>query len=384
MQLSQAGGQFRVVLDARMLDAAQRRGIGRSLWSLYDEITRQRPDWQVVLVHRGLSGATLAAADRPNVRERRVQCAGDRWDLWGRLRLPLEAWRLGGHVLHAPANCGPELSTVPLVLTVHDVIPLEAGPGQKPDPNWGRLVASSARRARRILTPSRYSRNQLVERLAVESGKIVVCPWAADPSCRRVDDEALLADIRRRYSIHADRPYVLAFGAADPRKNTAGLIDAWWKIDPVRRRDWLLVLVGIQDSALPAFRTQVRQAGLEQDVVLGGFAAPEDVAGLISAAEVLAFPSLSEGFGLPVLEGFACGTAVLTSNTTSLPEVAGGAAELVDPYDTMAIADGLEQLLVDERLRGDLVTRGYRRATDFTWSASASTTCATLEAAHGQ
>ena len=111
MKTDGGGNEFRVVVDARSLDSVQPRGIGRSLQCLYREISRQRPQWRVELVHRGVTSRRVSEG-MSNAREHCVRCGGDRWDLWGRVRLPLEAWRLGGNVLHLPANVGPERSEI--------------------------------------------------------------------------------------------------------------------------------------------------------------------------------------------------------------------------------------------------------------------------------
>lgn len=371
--------QLRIILDARTLDSQQWRGIGRSLFRLYCHVALLRPQWQVVLVHRGISGRQLSGVCF-NAIDHRVDFPGDRWDLWGRVRLPVEAWRLGGHVLHAPANVGPELSPVPVVLTVHDTIGLENGDSPA-NAFRRRHVARAARRAARILTPSRYSRQCLIDQLGVEAEKIIVCPWAADPDFHPVTDSAILADVRRRYSIDADRPYVLAFGAADPRKNSSRLIEAWSRIRHALRRNWTLLLVGIQPAAMPRLQQLARQSGLEDSVLLRGFVPTDDAVRLLCGAELMAYPSLCEGFGLPVLEAFACGTPVLSSNVSSIPEVAADAALLVDPANTAAIASGLETLMDDKKLRRDLAARGHSRNALFTWSACAATTCQALEAA---
>jgi glycosyltransferase involved in cell wall biosynthesis len=130
-------------------------------------------------------------------------------------------------------------------------------------------------------------------------------------------------------------------------------------------------LVGVQDSALPALGRAATGLLPGGGWHLHGYADEADLPALLSAAELLCYPSLAEGFGLPVLEAFGCGTPVLTSNTTSLPEVAGDAAVLVEPTDTAAIARGLETVLTDDRQRAELAARGRERAAAFTWSAVA-------------
>jgi glycosyltransferase involved in cell wall biosynthesis len=177
--------------------------------------------------------------------------------------------------------------------------------------------------------------------------------------------------IRARYGLEADQPYVFAFGAADPRKNTERLIRSWAMLPDRLRRDYALLLVGIHDRVMQEFRTLVKELGLEPKCILHGFADERDISSLISGATVLCYPSLSEGFGLPVLDAFQCETAVLASNTTSLPEVAGDAAVLVDPRDGEAIGRGLQELLENPGLRAELIRRGLSRLATFTWEACA-------------
>lgn len=367
-----------VALDARAVYSAIRRGTGKNLIDLYRRLARLRPDWRFVMLHRG-EGPDDPFADLANVTPRRVRCPGDRWDLWQQVRLPLAARAAGADVLHCPANTAPRRPMAPLVVTIHDLIPLEGHGGAPPDRAWERNVAAAARKARRIITPSQYSRRLIVERFGVDEAKVVVNHWAPDGSCRKVTDPAALAEIRRRYGLPPDRPYVLAFGAADPRKNTERILRAWRLLPGPLRDEWSLLLVGIAGPARQRWATLATELGIDGACRLHGFADETDVPALLSGAAVLCYPSLSEGFGLPVLDAFACDTAVLTSTTTSLPEVAGEAAVLVDPSDEQAIAAGLAELLPNESFRADLVERGRARLPKFTWEACAQRACQILQ-----
>jgi alpha-1,3-rhamnosyl/mannosyltransferase len=169
----------------------------------------------------------------------------------------------------------------------------------------------------------------------------------------------------------ADQPYIFGFGAGDPRKNTARIIDAFATFSAEQRQDHVLLLVGIEEPILTAFRLKAEALNLKGSCFLYGFAAEQHLPALISGASVFCYPSLSEGFGLPILDAFVCETAVLTSNRASLPEVAGDAVTLVDPESSRAIADGLASLVADASLRNDLVARGRRRLNMFTWQACA-------------
>ena len=188
-------------------------------------------------------------------------------------------------------------------------------------------------------------------------------------------DADRLLRARQRYGLADDRPYVLGFGAADPRKNTRGVLTAWSQMSPSLRQGWQLLLVGISPSAMSDFERLREELGIADSCVLSGFADEEDIPALLSGAEVLCYPSLAEGFGLPILDAMVCETAVLTSNVTSLPEVAGDAALLVDPEDVAAMTGGLAELLSNTARRTELVERGRERVRAFTWDACADRIC---------
>lgn len=368
-----------IALDARDVYRSQRRGTGKNLIDLYTHLARRRPEWRFLLLHQN-AVKDDPFSDHPNVARRRIDIPGDRWNLWHEVRLPM-AVRRAARVLHCPANTAPRWLPIPTVVTIHDLIPLDPRWATPAAERWGRDVARSARQARRILTPSEFTRQLIARTFGVSADKITVNHWVADSRCQRVDDPDALRAMREAFGLRDGRPYVFGFGGADPRKNTAAVIEAWAKLPPQRRRDYALVLVGIQGPSLARFTAQAEALGVAESCRLHGFADEKHIPALITGATVLCYPSLSEGFGLPVLDGFACETPVLTSTATSLPEVAGEAAVLVDPSDSKAIADGLEQLLADDALRDELVRRGRRRAGLFTWQACADRAAAVLESA---
>ncbi len=357
---------MRIALDARTLYADQRRGIGRSLLRLYRTLAELRPDWRVIAYHRDpeARGHPLA---RPFAEPRCIEMPGDRFDAWGRWRLPVAAWRDGAEALHCPANDCPRWSPLPTVVTIHDTIPLEL-----PETVSGAQVsrfAQSIRAARHranvILCPSRYTRQRLVELAGIDAARITVAPWGptldADDFSRTADPAAVLHEYR------VAAPFVLHFGAADPRKNTRRLIEAWAMLPRRVRRQWRLLVLGLDGTTQQRLMKVTHRLGVHRGVVLHGFARERDVPALLSSAELLAYPSLAEGFGLPILEAFAARTAVLTSDATSLSEVAGDAALCVDPHRTLAIHAGLRTLIRDAAQRDELVARGVQRLSEFTW-----------------
>jgi glycosyltransferase involved in cell wall biosynthesis len=358
-----------------------RRGTGKNLIDLYRDMAKLRPDWRFLLLHQ-LPGEDDPFASLRNVEHRKIDIrCGDRLNLWEQVRLPLAARRAGADVLHCPANSGPRFPLVPAVITIHDLIPLEMEPGSAATRAWAAKVAVAARKARRIITPSEYSKRQLVERHHVLPEKITVNYWAPDQACRRVTDAVELTRARLRYGLSPNRPYVLGFGASDPRKNTQRILEAWARMSARFRENVALVLVGIQEPALTAYRRLAGELSLGSGVSLHGFAEEQDLPALLSGATALCYPSLAEGFGLPILDAFVCGTAVLTSSGSSLPEVAGDAALLVDPQQVESIRAGLEQLLDDEKHRAALVAKGHERVKQFSWERCAAVAAAVLEEA---
>jgi len=320
-------------------------------------------------------------AGLPNVEHRRIDIKGDRLNLWEQLRLPLAAKTSRLDLLHCPANTAPRRPGVPIIVTIHDLIPLQPEFATAGSEKWRRNVSAAARKARRVITPSNYSKGQIVKAFGVPADNIIVNCWAPDQSRRKITDVAELNRLRAKYGLDADQPYVFAFGADHPRKNTARMIDAWARVPARLQTEHALLIVGIAEPARTKFRRRSDNLNATGSCILQGFAPEEDISALVSGATVFCYPSLSEGFGLPILDAFVCETAVLAGNTTSVPEVAGDAAMLVDPYNTQAIADGLAELLDDEALRGELIRRGRARLKKFTWQGCAQRFCTVLEEA---
>jgi glycosyltransferase involved in cell wall biosynthesis len=223
-----------------------------------------------------------------------------------------------------------------------------------------------------VLAPSECTRADLLaHRPDLDPSRVFVTPLAADPHVfRPVCDAARIAAARARYGIPAG-PYLLAVNTLNPRKNMDGAIRAFARLVAQERVPGLsLVLVGQKVWDYQHITRALDQAGAARDrVVLAGYVADDDLAAVYSGAAAFVYPSLYEGFGLPPLEAMQCGLPVITSNTSSLPEVVGDAGVMVDPTDVEALADAMLVLYRDERLRAELRERSLRRAAGFTWEA---------------
>ena len=361
---------MRIAVDARTAYAAQRRGIGNNVVDLYRHLARRRPDWEFVMLHQS------AAHDDPfsgcaNVRAERVDIPGDRFQFWEYLRLPCAALAVRADVLHCPANTAPAVPLVPSVLTVHDLIPLQADPDSLAAQRWARRVRRSARAARHVITPSRYTRSLVVELLDIPEDKVTVTPWGpAERYGQPAGDEAV-ARVRAKYGLPESGDYVFAFGAPERRKNTARVIAAWAQLPSQLQQQFSLLIVGLDPASRARFAADAARLRPAGRCLIRGFADEADVPVLLQGAAVFCYPSLSEGFGLPLVDAFASGTPVITSDRTSLPEVAGRAAEFADPESVASIAAALRRVLGHSSRRAELRRLGTERLAQFSWTRAA-------------
>jgi glycosyltransferase involved in cell wall biosynthesis len=302
----------------------------------------------------------------------------------GRLGVPRLEW-LGVRfdALLATNFLPPPTRSRGVVLVVHDLA-YERFPDSAPHMNarWRRSFRRWLRRAPAVIVPSESARRDLLERHdEVDPGLVHVIPHGAEPFERPTATE--VERVRERFGIGGR--YTLFVGGIEPRKNLGALVEGFrraetdaWLVVAGGRTNWAPSEVERVRAAVDALPAEVRRR-----VVLTGYVAEPDKRALLAGADALAYPSLYEGFGFPVLEAFAAGVPVLTSTTSSLPEVAGEAALQVDPRDVGAIADGLETLLRDEGLREGLRRAGAERVATFTWERTARRTAEVLRAAGG-
>jgi glycosyltransferase involved in cell wall biosynthesis len=296
--------------------------------------------------------------------------------------LPLRAWRDRLDLLHVQA-VAPPMRLTPIVATVHD-ISYEFHP-EFFSPHevqlFRRAIRHTARHARQVVTISQASRSDLLRYYRLAPARVHVVYCGVDLSRFRHDLAADdVAACLRRYGIA--QPYVLAVGNLQPRKNLARLIDAF----ALLRRDeprlpHTLVLTGKAAYQHAHIVQRIQAHGLSESVVMTGYVPDTDLPLLYRGAAIFAYPSIYEGFGLPVLEALACGTPVLTSDRAPFTEVTGDVAVLVRPEDTAAIATGLRRLIHDTALARTLAERGPQRAQAFTWEGAARQTVAVFERA---
>ena len=229
---------------------------------------------------------------------------------------------------------------------------------------WGAGIALwVSARARVVVTDSHYSRTEIQRHLGLPEAKIRVLPIGVGPSYKPTNDPGKLDSVRQRYELK--KPFLFYVGNFKPHKNVGALIQAYAALDLSFRSTYELVLGGRRDRCVGELEGLAEQLGVGNEVRFVGQIDEEDLPHFYSAAELFVFPSLFEGFGLPPLEAMACGTAVVCSNRTSLPEVVGDAGRLVDPSDVETMCAAIEALLRDQSSRRELVRRGLKRAAEF-------------------
>lgn len=292
---------------------------------------------------------------------------------WHKLKLPLPVERLAGDsdIFHSPDFTLPPLRSAAGVVTIHDLsflrLPQYAEPSLR---DYLRArVPDSVTRARRVLADSENTARDLAELLAVPAGKISVVQPGVGPEFRPVRDTVLLNEVRARY--HLPQWFILFVGTIEPRKNLARLITAYGQLRRQTGLPHALVLAGNPGWLNEGIYEQVSKEGLSEHVLFPGFVADEDLPALYTLADLFAFPSLYEGFGIPPLEAMACGTPVVASNNSSLPEATGAAALLVDAEDVEGLADAMARVLGDATLRARLSDLGRAQAARFSWAAAA-------------
>jgi glycosyltransferase involved in cell wall biosynthesis len=289
------------------------------------------------------------------------------------LSIPLKLRRLGAELLHSPHYVRPLLCTIPSVVTIHDCIHL-LFPQYLPNRMAWRyaryMMGSAVRHSAVVFTVSESSRADILRFYPwADPDKVHVVPNAIDTELLESPGEEEMERVRERYQIRGR--FVLFAGNVKPHKNLERLIRAFSVVrEQGGHGDLQLLLIGDDVSRYGALRRAVEKTGLRQDVRFFGFVPPRTLAALYRMAAVFAFPSLYEGFGLPPLEAMSCGTPVVTSRMSALPEVVDQAALLVDPYQVDDIALGISRVLDDAHLRGQLIEKGLARARSFSWERS--------------
>jgi len=356
----------------------QRAGIGRYTRGLVQALTRLDSENRYTLMVLGRTGAQFIPSTLPANFKLRFIPISDRWAtvLWYRLNLPIPVELFSGQtdLFHGPSFTLPP-SFTPSLLTVHDLSFLRYPQGAHPGLlAWLiKAVPRSLRRAHHVLADSESTRTDLIDLMHIAADRITVIGAGVEKRFQPVTEPETLARVQARYRL-PDR-FILSVSTLEPRKNLTGLIAAFNQMASPSAlssmADLHLVLAGGKGWLYDDIFAAAETSPLRERIHFAGYVVDDDLPALYSLATLFAFPSHYEGFGIPVLESMACGTPVICANNSSLPEIAGDAALLIEATDTEALADAMHQLVIDTSLREGLIQRGYEQARKFEWEEAA-------------
>ncbi|NQZ45170.1 MAG: glycosyltransferase family 4 protein [Flavobacteriaceae bacterium] len=311
---------------------------------------------------------------------------------WEQIELPKAAYREKCDVLHCTSNTGPLFCKVPLVTTLHDIIYLESISIFKKAGTWYQKLGNMYRRyfvppvikkSKKVITVSNYEKHRINKYFGFQDDRLTAIYNGVGAHFEKVTHAATLAAIKKEFNL--PERFFFFLGNTDPKKNTKGVLQAFADFDARYPGNYQLVMLDYDESELAKLLAGIGVPQLRDSIHLTGYVPNEKLPAIISQSQVFLYPSLRESFGIPILEGMACGVPVITSNTSSMPEVAGeGTALIVDPFDPKAITQAMCDLIEDKILADLLVEKGIERAKEFSWKAMATNVLELYESVYNE
>ena len=324
-------------------------------------------------------------ADATVIRETRnfkiEMLKGGFYPLWEQFALPRAAKKAGCQLLHCTSNTAPFRTSIPLVVTLHDIIYMESsylkilrGTGswyQKFGNAYRRLfVPGIIRKSKKIITVSNFEKRRIGQFFGLaDDPRLTAVYNGVGEHFKPVTDNNELKRVKDKY--HLPDHFIFFLGNTDPKKNTKGALQAFSDLLKEEDRDIRLVMLDYDLTELSRLLTEIGNPGLIEKIVLTGYVVNTDLPAIYSQCAIFLYPSLRESFGIPMLEAMACGAPVITSNTSSMPEVAGDGAYLIDPFKPEEITTAMLKILTAADTRTDLIRKGYAQAAKFSWKAMA-------------
>ena len=310
-----------------------------------------------------------------------VRLKGGFYPLWEQIALPKAAMNAGCELLHCTSNTAPIFTSIPLVVTLHDIIYMESSFWKilNGTATWYQKIGNIYRklfvpqiikRSKKIITVSNFEKNRIARFFKIENDQRLTAIYnGVSEYFIPITDPDELERVKKKYGLPAH--FFFFLGNTDPKKNTKGTLLAF--SDYLKRTDSNahLVMLDYDRHELEKLLDEIGNHELISKINLTGYIVNTDLPAIYSLCEAFLYPSLRESFGIPMLEAMACGAPVITSNTSSMPEVAGDAALLIDPFKPEEITEAIIRITTDQQLRADLCQKGIARAAEFSWKAMA-------------
>lgn len=298
---------------------------------------------------------------------------------WEQISLPKAVKKDGCQLLHCTSNTAPININIPLVLTLHDIIYMEktyyqilkgsATKYQKFGNVYRRyIVPRIVEKSTKIITVSEFEKRRIADFFKIDGNKLKAVYNGVSSHFKKIDDKNEVLKVKEKYNLPEN--FLFFLGNTDPKKNTKEVLKAFSDFCKTNN-NYQLVMLDFDKSELEKILFEINDTNLINRIHLTGYVVNTDLPAIYNLSTIFLYPSLRESFGIPMLEAMACGTPVITSNTSSMPEIADDAAYIIDPFKTEDITHAIISLLKKDELRKQLVEKGFKRAKKFTWKAMA-------------
>lgn len=306
------------------------------------------------------------------------------YPIWEQWHLPRAAKKYKLDLLHCTSNTAPVFLSVPLVLTLHDIIYLEKinlnqGTAYQKFGNIYRKlnVPMIVNKAHPILTVSNFENKRITEHFGFASDRVITAYNGAGSHFKRITDEQVLQQAKEKYKL--PNQFIFFLGNTDPKKNVVGVLKALSILRKANKLPCPLLMLDINRDYLNNLANEIGDPDILEHIQFTGYVPNTELPAIYSQATLFLYPSLRESFGIPLVEAMKCGVPVITSNTSSMPEIVSDAALICDPFSAQSIADAVVKLWENAELQSDLVAKGFERAKHFSWENNARLTLSLYE-----
>ena len=369
---------MRIGIEGQRLFRSKKHGMDIVALELVRNLQKlDKENEYVVFIKPDKDDRVLEATDNFKI----VMLEGSSYPFWEQVLLPRAAKKYDCDILHCTSNTAPVLTNIPIITTLHDIIYLEK--------SYGQILGSSAtsyqklgnvyrkilvptvlKKSIKVITVSKFEKQYISEFFRLEEKNNISAVYnGVGTHFKPVRDTQELQRVRCKYNLPDQ--FFFFLGNTDPKKNTKGTLKAYSKYRRQHPSDYKLVMPDYNFSELRKMTREIGDPDLINHILLTGYVQNADLPAIYSLCSIFLYPSLRESFGIPILEAMSCGVPVITSNTSSMPEVSGGAAYLVDPFVFNEITTGMVELIDNSTLRAELISKGLKRAKKFSWEAMA-------------